>query len=885
MSTTNPTPIYLKEYQVPPFIIDQVQLIFDLHDDFTEVQSELHIKRNPLSTETTTTLILDGEDLTLMALALDQHSIFEQEKKRFKITAESLIIYDLPEQFILTTKVQIYPHKNTALEGLYRSSQIFCTQCEAQGFRKITYFLDRPDVMARFNCEIRADKTQYPVLLSNGNPQKTGSLDHQRHYAIWDDPIPKPCYLFALVAGDLKKISAQHTTPSNKTIDLNIYVEAENIHKCDYAMRSLIKAMQWDEQQYGREYDLDIYNIVAVNDFNMGAMENKGLNIFNSKYVLTSPETATDSEYQGVEAVIAHEYFHNWTGNRITCRDWFQLSLKEGLTVYRDQCFSADMGSAEVKRIEDVRLLKSLQFVEDAGPIAHPVRPSSYIEINNFYTLTIYEKGAELVRMQAQILGAKNYRKAMDLYFERHDGQAVTTDDFVQCMMDASGQDLTQFKYWYDYAGTPQVEVKDHYNADTQEYILHFKQSIPDTPNQTDKPAFYIPFSLGLLDAQGNALDIKIKGEKPVKNKILTLTEKTTQIVFEGLKQAPTPSLLRGFSAPINLIYPYTSEQLFILMAHDSDGFNRWNASQQLLQQQLLQAVADLADHQPIKFNADLLPAYQNAFQLVDHNPALLAEMMTLPSESDLGEQMEIMDIEGIHIAREALIYYLATQLKSELVTIYRQLNQMTAFDLSALAIAQRHLKNRCLAWLMRLKDPVIESFCLQQYQAQQNMTDVLSALQLTYYFNENNGEAVLADFYQRWSGDNLVLDKWFSVQAKNPQSNCLEKIKQGMQNPHFSLKNPNKVRALIGTFANANPFQFHAKNGSGYVFYGEQIKQLDQLNPQIAARMMRTFASWRKLDASRQDKIKTILMEIIKLEGVSKDLYEITQQCLSDEM
>jgi len=863
MSNNQPTAIYLKDYQVPPFTIKSVDLVFDLNQDNAEVTATLKIKRHPLSTDKTTTLILNGEQLDLLELKINQNSILEQTDL-YKESKENLTLYQLPDSFELTTQVRIYPHLNTALEGLYRSAAMFCTQCEAEGFRKITYFLDRPDVMATFCCEIRADKTQYPILLSNGNPQKAGDLSNNRHFAIWQDPIPKPCYLFALVAGDLEKISAEYSThPSNKKVTLNIYVEAENIKKCDYALTSLINAMRWDEQQYGREYDLDLYNIVAVNDFNMGAMENKGLNIFNSKYVLTSPETATDKEYQGVEGVIAHEYFHNWTGNRITCRDWFQLSLKEGLTVYRDQCFSADMGSKEVKRIEDVRMLRSHQFIEDAGAMAHPVRPASYIEINNFYTLTIYEKGAEVVRMQAQLLGAENYRKATDLYFQRHDGQAVTTDDFVQCMADISGQDFTQFKHWYDYAGTPLVNVTSHYNKETQEYSLTFIQN--------DNPAFLIPIAMGLLDNKGHSF----------LEKDLVLTEKESTFVFKDITTEPTPSLLRGFSAPINLIYPYSNQQLLTLMAFDSDGFNRWNAGQQLLQQQILAAVEALAKGEKINFDSTLVDAYQNAFKLSETNPALLAEMMSLPSESYLAEQMTLIDIENIHQAREALLIHLASQLKTTLLTIYRELNNATSFDVSATAIAKRRLKNICLAWLMRLQDPAIESFCLQQYQAQQNMTDVLSTLQLINNFSLTKRQVILDDFYQRWSSDPLVLDKWFSVQAQNQAPNCLDEIKKLLNNPHFSIKNPNKVRSLIGAFANSNPLNFHRADGSGYVFLGEQIQQLDEINPQISARLMRIFANWRKFDSARQEKIKSVLEKVLNNQKISKDLYEITKQCL----
>ena len=880
--TQSPKPIYLKDYQPPAFNIQQIDLVFQLFDDYCDVSATLNIKRNPLNKSNQADLILNGEGLELKAIALNNQSILDQSST-YQQDAEFLTLFNIPDQCQLSTRVRIYPHLNTALEGLYRSASMFCTQCEAEGFRKITFFPDRPDVMSIFNCRIEADKKAYPILLSNGNPQQQADLADNRHYATWADPYPKPCYLFALVAGDLKRISAQHTTPSNKKIDLHIYVEAENIDKCDYAMESLIHAMQWDEQKYGREYDLSVYNIVAVNDFNMGAMENKGLNIFNSKYVLASPDTATDREYQGVEGVIAHEYFHNWTGNRITCRDWFQLSLKEGLTVFRDQEFSADMGARAVKRIEDVSMLRAHQFAEDASPMAHPVRPSSYIEINNFYTLTIYEKGAEVVRMQANLLGEANYRKATDLYFQRFDGQAVTTDDFVQCMADVSDIDFSQFKHWYDYAGTPTVRIKTEYLEKTQQFKCIIQQSIPDTPDQSNKPPFHIPLRVALFAPNGQQIKAILNGDLQQQNEwVLDLRQENQTFIFEQVQEKPILSALRGFSAPVHLKIDYSEDELFFLMAKDTDGFNRWNICQKIVMQQLLSLIKQ--DSNDWHLNPKLINAYRQALNLSTDNAGLLTELMTIPDENYIAEyQGKNVDVEIVHQAREWFISTLADSLKDDLKALYFKLNQPNTFRIDADAIAQRSLKNSILAWLMRLDHKDIQHACLAQYQAQQNMTDVLSALILIVNSKMTERQMVLDDFYQRWEKSPLVLDKWFMVQAKSQHPDCLSQIKTLMNNPHFSLKNPNKVRSLIGVFANANPLYFHAADGSGYDFFATQIMALDPLNPQISARMMRTFATYKNYDQVRQDKIQQVIKQILTLPNISKDLLEVAQKCLDD--
>ena len=718
-----PQPVRLKDYRPPEFLIDQVRLHFDLGEEETRVRSSLTMRRNPVISKQNQGLYLDGEGLQLISLAIDGRSLTASD---YTLESEGLTLHKVPDRFTLESEVGIRPQENTALEGLYKSSGMFCTQCEAEGFRRITWFLDRPDVMACFRTTIVADRERYPVLLSNGNPVASQLLPDGRHQATWDDPFPKPSYLFALVAGDLRCLEGEHTTPSGRQVALRIYVEPENIDKCDHAMRSLKNAMAWDEQKYGREYDLDIYMIVAVNDFNMGAMENKGLNIFNSKFVLARPDTATDQDFQGIEGVIGHEYFHNWTGNRITCRDWFQLSLKEGLTVFRDQEFSADMGSRGVKRIEDVRLLRAHQFAEDAGPMAHPVRPDSYIEINNFYTVTVYEKGAEVVRMHHQLLGPERYRKGMDLYFERHDGQAVTTDDFVRCMEDAGGRDLAQFRYWYSQGGTPELHIRGQYDRAARSYTLEMSQSCQPTPGQDSKQPFHIPLALGLLDAEGRDLPLRLEGESEAVagTRVLELRAPSETYRFQDLPVSPVPSFLRGFSAPVKLHFDYSDRQLMFLMAHDSDGFSRWDAAQSLAQRILLSSIADP--------EADIPEGFIEAFRTALNDPstdrALLVEILSLPSEAYLGDQMEQVDVDGIHQARERLKTVLAQGLRDEFLRVYNASQEHGAYDIAPAAIARRRLKNLCLGYLMQLEEEQIGQLCLAQYRAGHNMTDVMAA-------------------------------------------------------------------------------------------------------------------------------------------------------------
>jgi aminopeptidase N len=737
--------------------------------------------------------------------------------------------------------------------------------------------------MARFTTTIIASQAEFPVLLANGNCVLEESLEQGRHRVCWKDPFPKPCYLFAMVAGDLRFHQDSFTTLSGREVDLRIYVEPENIDKCEHAMNSLKKAMTWDEQQYGREYDLDIYMIVAVNDFNMGAMENKGLNVFNSKYVLARSDTATDSDYQGIEGVIAHEYFHNWTGNRITCRDWFQLSLKEGLTVYRDQEFSADMGSRGVKRIDDVRLLRSHQFAEDAGPMAHPVRPDSYIEINNFYTVTVYEKGAEVVRMQAILLGPEDYRKATNLYFQRHDGEAVTTDDFVQCMEDVSGRDLSQFRNWYSQSGTPVLEVAAEYRESDASYRLRLWQHCPVTPGQQQKKPFHIPVEVALLDREGREMPLQLQGEAQSQGtrRLLELTEQEQQFTFINLTEKPIPSLLRGFTAPVKLRYPASDEELMFLMARDTDPFNRWDASQSLAQRTLLKLVDDFRADQPLELNEGLIIAFETALTNESTDKALLSEVLRLPSESTLGDQMEVVDVEAIHHVRNWLKTALANRLHQRLLSVYRENISEAAYDITPTSIARRRLKNLALDYLMQLDDPGIYALCYEQFEKADNMTDVMAALSALANTDCSQRAQALAVFEKRWIDEPLVMDKWFSVQANSQLPGSLQQVRGLMEHPAFSLRNPNKVRSLIGVFCSMNINAFHNRDGSGYAFLADQVIALDKLNPQIAARMMRIMSRWHRYDEHRQGLMCRQFERVLSHTDLSKDVYEIASKCL----
>ncbi len=874
MNESSSDVIYLNDYQTPAYFVDTIELCFDLQEEFTLVISKVAYTRNTDS-QAATNLELDGEQLELISIQLNDTNL---TKADYQQTETGLQIYHVPDSFNLMIETRIYPHKNTALEGLYQSSGNFCTQCEAQGFRKITYYLDRPDVMARFSTKIIANKAQYPVLLSNGNLQQQGDLDNGKHWVQWSDPHCKPAYLFALVAGDLQHIENRFQTQSGREVTLRIYTEAHNIDKCDYAMASLQRAMQWDEQRFGLEYDLDIYMIVAVDDFNMGAMENKGLNIFNSKLVFASPETATDDNYISIEAVIGHEYFHNWTGNRITCRDWFQLSLKEGLTVFRDQEFTADLHSRAVKRIEDVRMLRSHQFAEDASPMAHPIRPDSFVEINNFYTLTVYEKGAEVVRLYHSLLGEAGFRKGMDLYFQRHDGQAVTTEDFLAAMADANGKDLSQFQTWYSQAGTPSVAVQMVYDAEQQSCHLHFKQSCPETVEMQNKKPFIIPIQLGLLDAKGNDYPLGLE------NETLILTESEQSFQFNNITEHPTPSLLRGFSAPVKLQYDYSIADLIFLMKHDQDEFNRWNAAQQLAFKVLLDMLKSHQAGEAYGLSHEVIEAYQQVLNDQSLDMALRAEALLLPSENELAEATEAADPDAIFAVREQMLSSLAKSLRIDFETLYEQLsdNQAT-YRVEHHEMGQRALKNRCLAYLAYINDAACHDMIYQQFVQANNMTDQLAALNALSHLDNPQHDQAMQEFQEQWQNNNLVMDKWFVASATSRREDTLETVKQLMQHPAFDIRNPNKVRALISAFALANPVRFHQKSGAGYQFITDQVIGLDRLNPQIASRLVRSLMNWKHYEPSRANKMQQQLERIAATDNLSKDVMEIVAKSLTN--
>ncbi|MDZ4017558.1 aminopeptidase N [Pseudomonas sichuanensis] len=885
MRTEQPQVIYLKDYQAPEYLIDETHLTFELFEDHTLVHAQLVMHRNPARGAGLPPLVLDGQQLELLRASLDDQ---ELQAGDYQLDDSSLTLQPKTEHFTLDTSVKIHPESNTALEGLYKSGKMFCTQCEAEGFRKITYYLDRPDVMSVFTTTVIAEQHRYPVLLSNGNPVGSGPQEDGRHWATWEDPFKKPAYLFALVAGDLWCVEDKFVRQSGRDVALRIYVEPENLDKCDHAMVSLKKSMRWDEEVYGREYDLDIFMIVAVNDFNMGAMENKGLNIFNSSCVLARAETATDAAHQRVEGVVAHEYFHNWSGNRVTCRDWFQLSLKEGFTVYRDAEFSADMNSRTVKRIEDVAYLRTHQFAEDAGPMAHPIRPDSFIEISNFYTLTVYEKGAEVVGMVHTLLGAEGFRKGSDLYFERHDGQAVTTDDFIKAMEDANGVDLSQFKRWYSQAGTPRLEVSEAYDAAAQRYSLTFRQSCPPTPDKVEKLPFVIPVALGLLDAEGNDLPLRLAGESAANgtSRVLSVTEAEQTFTFEGIASKPLPSLLRGFSAPVKLSFPYDRDQLMFLMQHDSDGFNRWEAGQQLSVQVLQELIGQHQRGEALTLDQRLITALGTVVGNESLDPAMVAEMLSLPGEAYLTEISQVADVDAIHAAREFARQQIAAQLFDALWGRYqanREVSRKTPYVASAEHFARRSLQNIALSYLMLSGKPQVVEATLEQFDQCDNMTERLTALAVLVNspFEAERAKA-LETFAEHFKDNPLVMDQWFSVQAASALPGGLARVKALMQHPAFTLKNPNKVRALVGAFAGQNLVNFHAADGSGYRFLADLVIELNALNPQIASRQLAPLTRWRKYDDKRQALMKGELERILASGALSSDVYEVVSKSLA---
>ena len=883
MREANPQTIYLKDYTVPDFLISHVDLNFNLTEDSTRVISRLTLTRNPASQTGDAPLVLLGENLKLIRVII--HDDKELSESDYQLTPDSLIIHSVPQhrEFILTIENTINPKANTALEGLYLSNGMLCTQCEAEGFRKITYFLDRPDVMSQFTTTLVGDKTQYPVLLSNGNKIASGDLDNNQHWVTWEDPFNKPCYLFALVAGQLDCIEDHFITKSGRSISLQIFIEPHDLDKCDHAMQSLKNAMKWDEEVYGLEYDLDLYMIVAVGHFNMGAMENKGLNVFNTKFVLARPDTATDFDYEHIEGVIGHEYFHNWTGNRVTCRDWFQLSLKEGFTVFRDQEFTGDRTSKAVKRIEDVINLRTRQFAEDAGPMAHPIRPDTYIEINNFYTLTVYEKGAEVVRMIYTLLGAAGFRKGCDLYFARHDGQAVTCNDFVNAMEAANDVDLSQFRRWYEQAGTPVLTVQQAYDAAAQALTLTIKQYCPPTPGQDVKEPLHIPVTVGLINKAGETLNCQLNGAVTASDQvILQLTEAEQSFVFENLTEQPIVSILRGFSAPVKLVMERSLEELAFLLSYDPDTFNRWEAGQQLAGQIITGLISDVQAGRELHIN----PIIVNAFKQVLAQPwddlSYFSLLLTLPSETYLAEQMTVIDVDAIHTAREFVLVSLAEQLQTQFKALYLENHREESGQFDAGAIGRRRIKNVCLAYLGRLEQADIQQWAEQQFTAAKNMTDQIAALAVIVNSAHPAKATCLDSFYQQWQNEALVIDKWFSLQASSSNPDTFSVVQSLLQHPAFDLRNPNRVRSLIGAFSQANPLHFHAANGQGYQFLGDHIIALNTLNPQVASRMLNALTSWRRYDADRQALMKTQLERIIATDAVSKDVYEVASKSLA---
>lgn len=886
MTSTEPKTIYLKDYQVPAFLVDTVDLIFDLNDDQTTVTSRLNCRRNPESENREAPFTCFGEEMELLSASIDGEPIAEG---KLALEGDLCTIADPPEAFELEFKTRIFPHKNTALEGLYKSADMYCTQCEAEGFRRITYFPDRPDVMSIYSTTIIADKAKYPVLLSNGNQIEKGELEEGRHWVKWADPFKKPSYLFALVAGDLAVIEDRFFTCSGREVTLQIFVEEQNTDKCDHAMKSLKQAMKWDEEVYGREYDLDIFMIVAVDDFNAGAMENKGLNIFNSSLILARPDTATDTDYERIQGVVAHEYFHNWTGNRITCRDWFQLSLKEGLTIFRDEEFSADMTSKTVKRIADVNFLRTAQFAEDSSPMAHQVRPDSYIEINNFYTVTVYHKGGEVIRMISTLLGKEKYFKGIALYFDRHDGQAVTIEDFVKAMEDANEVDLTQFRNWYTQAGTPVVQVETDYNSETKTYTLTLSQSCPATPGQETKEPFQIPVEFGLVSEDGRPILLQQGKNLPgTTSEVLDFRQPRQSFIFENIEQRPVPSVLRGFSAPVKLEQRLSDSDLLLLMAHDSDPFNRWESAQLLLTRKMVDLVQANQGLEVEKLDTSLQGAVSElveAFKTIlgDQNleKEVISQTLTLPNESYLADQMEVIDVDGIHQVREGFKKEIARNLKGLLLARFQALQGTDKVEFEPESVGIRSLKNLLLDYLMTLGDPEIETLCLNQFNSARTMTDEMKAL--TFLVNESpqKSASAIQQFYQKWSSNSVVMNIWFSIQAAS-KLGSLARIEALLQHPQFEIKNPNKVRAVLGAFSMSNPVNFHRKDGSGYLFLTDQILKLNDINPMVAARLLPAMSRWRRHDQVRQGLMKSQLERILKQPGLSKDLFEIASKSLA---
>jgi len=865
--------IYLKDYQVPDFKIDQVFLHFDLYDEETKVHTVLHLRRNPKSAQKNAPLRLYGEEITLSSIAVDGQVLVESE---YQLDEKALEIAEVPDQFVLETTVVIRPQENKQLSGLYRSRNNFCTQCEPHGFRRITYFLDRPDVMSRFTTTITADRSKYPYLLSNGNLIETKELPSGRSWVRWQDPSLKPCYLFALVAGDFDLLTDTFTTQSGREVTLQLYVEKGFADQGHYALKSLQTAMRWDEEVWGREYDLDIYMIVAVSDFNMGAMENKGLNLFNTKYILAKPETATDQDYVNIELVIGHEYFHNWSGNRVTCRDWFQITLKEGLTVFRDQTFSIDCRSAAVARLPEINLMRVHQFAEDASPLAHSIRPDSYIEVNNFYTLTVYRKGAEVIRMVETLVSKSEFRKGLDLYFKRYDGQAVTTEDFIQAIEDASGKDLTQFKRWYSQVGTPILEVTSDYDEDKKTFTLTVEQ-IPEDP------LLQLPLSIGLISPQCTELATQLVGEEAAVagTRVLELTKKQHRFTFLHVEEKPILSLLRNFSAPVECRYAYTNEELAWLLQCDTDVFARWDAGQKLMTAIILEVVQQRQFQVPLQVSSLLLDAFKKILSSVSPKDDLnlISKLLLLPEESYLISQIDTgikPDVETIHYAREFVKRTLGKQLRSLFLAVYEEYHTKAPYVFNVQAMGERSLKNVCLLYLAATESPECVELIVNQLATTDNMTDCMGALQALNNYAGPERAQVLQQFYQKWQSEPLVVNKWLSLQACSTLPDTLDQVRLLLKHPAFDIHNPNNVYALLVTFGH-NQVRFHEASGSGYVFIADQVLAIDSNNPQVAARVLQPLTKWRQFDAERAEKMRAQLKRIAATPGISPDVFEIS--------
>ncbi|EPD6041723.1 aminopeptidase N [Vibrio parahaemolyticus] len=860
---------YRKDYQAPSHTITEIDLTFDLYDNDTIVTALSKVVQKGESP----TLELDGEGLELRSVKVDGEDWAHHEVKE-----ASLVLSDLPAEFELEIITKIDPEANTALEGLYKSGGAFCTQCEAEGFRRITYYLDRPDVLAKYTTKVIADKATYPYLLSNGNRIAQGEAENGRHWVQWQDPHPKPAYLFALVAGDFDVLRDKYTTMSGRNVDLEIFVDKGNLDRAGHAMTSLINSMKWDEERFGLEYDLDIYMIVAVDFFNMGAMENKGLNIFNSKFVLANDQTATDRDYLGIEAVIGHEYFHNWTGNRVTCRDWFQLSLKEGLTVFRDQEFSSDLGSRAVNRIDNVRIIRGPQFAEDASPMSHPIRPDKVIEMNNFYTLTVYEKGSEVIRMYHTLLGEEGFQKGMKLYFERHDGTAATCEDFVSAMEDATGVDLKQFRLWYSQSGTPTLRVNSEYNAEAKTYALTVEQFTEATQDQAEKQALHIPFDIELYDSKGQIIPLIINGESV--HNVLDIKQDKQTFVFENVAEQPVPSLLREFSAPVKLEYDYSDAELIFLMKHATNDFARWDASQMLLAKYIRQNVTNVQTGSEVQLSEDLIDAFRGV--LLDENlePAFIAQVFSLPSINEITGWYKQIDVDAVDTVLNSITVSLSAALEDELSATYHTLRQ-AEYTIDHAAIGKRALRNQCLQFLAHTDKG--NTLVKAQYEAANNMTDTIAAMSAANSAQLECREELMADYSDKWKHDGLVMDKWFALQGTNPAEDALEKVKATMNHEAFSLKNPNRTRSLIGSFLVANPVRFHDKSGSGYQFAGEILRQLNDSNPQVASRMIDPLLKFRKYDEARQAMIRAELEKLKAMDNLAKDLFEKVTKALDE--